>query len=200
MAITKTVVSISTLADFLETTGYFGEVTYENSVVTCKDSDGNILAKFENKKVTAYTNDTTSASKDFTQQTLYVRAAYTCSNGILIEYGATGYTTMHVLITKTNNDKIAFIIPNTLTVGGSCSVFCIAWGDENANVFYHSTTQANQTILRNFGTRNVVGTASYTPNAYTVVEGQYYNIGVGEVTIDGTLYLTNGYWAIRDGD
>lgn len=99
MAITKTVVSISTLADFLETTGYFGEVTYENSVVTCKDSDGNILAKFENSKATAYINDTTSAAKNFS--TVYVRAAYTCSNGILIEYGASGYTTMHVLITKT---------------------------------------------------------------------------------------------------
>lgn len=197
MAISKTVVTISTLADFLESTGYFGEVTYENSVVTCKDSDGNILAKFENSKATAYIDDTTNASKNFL--TVYVRAAYTCSNGILIEYGASGYTTMHVLITKTNNDKIAFIIPNILRVG-ECQVYCCAWGDENANIFTHSATAANQTILRNFGTRNHVGTASYTPNAYTVVEGQYYNIGVGEVSIDGTLYLTNGYWAIRDGD
>lgn len=195
MAITKTNVTISTLADFLETTGYFGGVTYENSIVTCKDSDGNILAKFENSKATAYINDTTSAAKMFSQ--IFVRAAYICSNGILIEYGNTGYASMHVLITKTNNDKIAFIIPNVLRVG-DCTVYCLAWGDENANIFTHSATQANQTIAVPFGTRNVYGTSSYTPDAYFIAYGQYYNIGIGPISIDGTVFLTNGYWAIKD--
>lgn len=196
MAISKTVVTIDTLADFLETTGYFGDVMYESSTVTCKDSDGNILAKFENGKATAYINDTTSVGKQFSQ--VYVRAAYTCSNGIIIEYGSSSYQTMYVLITKTNNDKIAFIIPNTLVVGGNSQVYCVAWGDENANIFTHGTNAANQTIMMPFGTRSVLGTPSYTPYAYTITYGQYYNSGVGSISIDGTVFLTNGYWAIKD--
>lgn len=214
MAITKTYIGgdLSILKTVLEDSGLFDSVSISEDVITCKDADNNTLFKFEaitnGHKVTAYASASVSKYASYTSNVGGAnpspRNAYSCTNGVMIEY-FTDTTTRNnacIVITKTNNDEIAIVFSESLTTGSSAftSLYAVAWGDTAPISAYTTAANAqNQTMLVPFSTNANEGLQSYTPNAGFMISGQLYSLGYGKATIGSDKYITNGYWAIKDG-
>ena len=204
MAITKTVINndFSILQSFLQSSGLFNSVELSENTITMKDSDGNTIATIDtNITITAYANASTSAAASYsTFNGASIQYGYKCANGIMLPVTGSGNKTAHILIAKTNNNKVAFTFTkihiNTAAAYTNC--YCTAWGDENVNENAFTAKAAEQTLMCPFCTNAIMGETSYTPNAFWMPFGQYYNMGYGKLTDDGTTYLTNGYWCIKD--
>lgn len=220
MAITKTTFNTKTydvLASWMQTNlvpGYFAAVTYDSSTntVTCKNEDADTvltIATASNNYVaiTFYINSSAYVSRSY-QYFQTIDAVYASANGIILhfkyEYG--GIYGLDILLTQTNNGDVAIVFPDdgSMTAGRESSLYsnlrCIAWGDDTTGAnFSFVPSNANQTQIVPFISNPPYGTVSYMQNAYYVIYGQYYGIGLGTIIIDGMIYLTNGYWAIKDG-
>lgn len=183
---------------------YFASVTYANSTITCKDADNNILLTISSTfVVTMYASGTLSkAISDpnaaFNRITYCALSTYGC----IIEYvgsyvGAIGT----ILISKTNNNITAVVCSAGLSKSALGTYTCIVWGDTDPLGTFACTpiTTAQQTQIMPFLSSAPYGTVSYTPNAFLIPIGQYYDMGIGQLTINGNIYLCNGYWAIKDG-
>jgi len=200
----------ATLQSFLQGTGFFGSVEYDSgtNTVTMKDSDNNVLATFSgNKTFTAYVDATNNASKQFTTAANYgIHTAYKCANGILLKFSGltSGYVSYmaHILIAKTNNNKLAFIFSNTNAVANDIAYkqfYCVAWGDSTDIAAQEMGANGNnQTLMIPFVSGAEDGETSYTTDAYYLLYAQFYAMGYGKLNGDGAVYLTNGYWAIKD--
>lgn len=200
MAITRTVINndYSALQSFLQSSGLFGSVELGTDAVTMKDADGNTLATIGTGiTITAYSNATTSASATYyynVSQT--IGYGYKCANGVLLSVTASGGKSAYILIAKTNNNKVAFVFSNAWNA--NTVFYCVAWGDADVSTFTVTTKASGQTLMCPFCTNANMGETSYTPNAFWLPFGQYYNIGYGTLTMNGVNYLTNGYWCIKD--
>jgi hypothetical protein len=122
-----------------------------------------------------------------------------CANGALIRCGASS-TQSDFIITKTNNNKTAFVyFQGNVTQLTRNNFRVVAWGDTTPDTTRsYTATEANQTQFVPFCTDAALGDVSYTPNAFYIPVGQHFNMGIGKLTMDGVDYLTNGYWAIKD--
>lgn len=209
MAITRTVINndYSALQSFLQSSGLFGSVELGENTVTMKDGDGNILSVISDNsgsaQITAYADVSNSASGDYSING-HIQYAYKCSNGILLRIFNPNSGNMQwkatILITKTNNNKIAYIFSKVLlnTTSNLTNYYCVAWGDDGTSDFTFTAKEAEQTLMCPFCTNANMGEQSYTPNAFWLPFGQYYNMGYGTLTMNGVTYLTNGYWCIKD--
>ena len=213
MAITKDYLNTSdwsVLAAWMQTNlvpNFFAEAVIENSTLNCKDADGNILMSKGSGTgvITAYKSTTDSASMSPGSSTAgqalgKLTYACKCTNGALLVFEQGAYIA-HVIITKTNNNKTAIIFcqPNNATTTLTSLLNCVTWGDAMPNISYSfSAIPTNQTQLVSFCTDASYGSISFTPFAFYMPVGQYYNMGIGSITMNGHVYLTNGYWAILD--
>lgn len=206
MAITKDYLNTSdlnTLATWMRTNlvpDYFAAVTYADSTITCTDADGNTLLTF-GVGITAYKSATASVTMINVNPTFSY--AYTCANGAILESTVPSSPSSAVnctLITKTNNGKTAIVFSaGTAAAVYRSNIKRVAWGDAQPDtVFAFTQITANQTQLVPFCTDAAIDVPSYTPNAYYIPVCQNPSMGNGKLTIDGTTYLTNGYWAIKD--
>ena len=212
MSITRTYINgdTSTLASFLESSGLFASVTTESSTVTCKDADDNTLLTITKNSsgdtITAYASSSVSKSATYytSSYNTYFIEGFACANGVILRYGATGTTSYNacLLITKTNNNKTAIVFSSSMTTipAAYTSFYAVAWGDTAPISAYTTAANAqNQTMLVPFSTNANEGLQSYTPNAGFMISGQLYSLGYGKATIGSGTYITNGYWAIKDG-
>jgi len=185
---------------------YFAAVTVENAAVTCTDADGNTLLTISwgttgggNLVLTFNAYKSGSYATTFSRGSISVcQYCASCANGALVVWKATNGDNMQqaLLITKTNNGKTALIFAGENLYS---TTLCIAWGDVAPDSTYSFTPlTANQTQLVPFCTDAALSTPSYTPDAFYIPVGQYYSMGIGKLALDGTTYLTNGYWAIKD--
>ena len=128
-----------------------------------------------------------------------------CENGIIVSgqcSDSSGYARyMHFIITKTNNNKPAFIGGFTTANSHTYDIplYHIAYGD---NIDINSTTTpryetGTQTILEVFGTNPEIGVKSVTPKAFMIVRDTAYAVNYGTFVLDGVTYITNGYFAIN---
>lgn len=221
MAITKKFINAdqTKLKTFLEDSGFFGSVTVDSSTqggpyICMYDDDDNLLCMISKEKCRLYWDDST----DYLEITLATGAsnggvtyAYSCPNGIMLACHQNQNYNSYVMVTKTNNDKLAFIVSFT---GSSESTgahvknfFPIAWGDDgtlahpSGSVYNQFTITPNvrtQTQITPFVTYAEEGTLSYTPNAGWFSASQNYGSGDGKITTDDGVYISNGYWAIKD--
>ena len=207
MGITKTDINgdFSVLQSFLQSTGFFDTVELGTNTVTMKDAGGNTLATIDGATITVYANASNSANYNYTTNSPAVKDGYKCANGILLKFapltGAYQDKQAHVLITKTNNNKIAFIFSNTSnnnTGAPYTNYQCIAWGDTDIAANTYTAKAGEQTLLCPFCTNATLGEPSYTPNAFWIPFGQNYSMGYGTLAMNGVTYLTNGYWCIKD--
>lgn len=211
MAISSTYIGgdTNTLKSFLEDSGLFDSVTISGDVITIADADSNTLATFDGSNgltLTAYSDATHSASRAWSGANYGARIGYKCANGVLIlvsglSSGYYGYWA-HILISKTNNNKVAFVFSSNDTAAGDSNFknfYSVAWGD-SASISSRTMTpnDSTQTQLVPFLTTADVGDASYTPKAFFLLYGQFYSMGYGKLNIENVTYLTNGYWAIKD--
>ena len=211
MAITKTAINndYSTLQSFLQSSGLFASVELGTDAVTMKDADGNTLATISDNsgsaQITAYADASNSVAGNYSTNGR-PQYAYKCTNGIMLQIfnptpgsGNTNWKAT-ILIAKTNNNKIAFIFSKDLKQDFSnlTEYYCVAWGDDVISINTFTAKTLEQTLMCPFCTNATMGEQSYTPNAFWLPFGQYYNMGYGKLTDDGTTYLTNGYWCIKD--
>ena len=202
MAITKTTINgdFSVLQSFLQSSGLFNSVELGTGIVTMKDGDGNTLATIETGlTIRAYIDSSTSASVSYFNSG-YILYGCNCTNGVLLFVTGTSGYQGHILISKTNNNKVAFVFSSAHSVSPNpyTTYYCVAWGDDDTSTFTFTGKASEQSLMCPFCTNAIMGETSYTPNAFWMPFGQYYNMGYGKLTDDGTTYLTNGYWCIKD--
>ena len=209
MAITKTYINgdFSVFGSFLESSGLFDSVERNGSSITCKDADENTLLTFSSASqtmtITAYANASASKYVQYnygsSSQQVTIEYGYACTNGVMLKFSGRNYNAC-VMITKTNNGEIVTVMSNSEITNPYTVVWCVAWGDVAplAN-FTFTANERNQTVIAPFATCADIGDVSYTDKAGYMPFGQYYNSGYGTLNIDGVEWLTNGYWAIKDG-
>lgn len=206
MAITKDYLNttdLGVLATWMQSNlcpKYFESVTYKNNVLTCTDADENVLLTIAKTGVaTAYKSASSTVILTGAIPAPFTYAC-TCANGAMID-SASGSSLGCMLITKTNNNKTAIVYS-----AGNANTVCrsgikrVAWGDDQFDdtTFAYSVISGNQTQLVPFLTDSELGTSSFTPDAYYMPSVQYPNIGISTISLDGHIYLTNGYWTILD--
>ena len=134
-----------------------------------------------------------------------------CDNGFMlsgkVEDSSLNQKNFAFLCAKTNNGKPAIIFQSDLSRSGANvytqTLHHIAFGDTTSTTLFTTTTftpeAGQQTSFAAFFTNANVGTASYTPNAYYMPGSQIYGSGIGKFILGADTYITNGYWAIKDG-
>ena len=204
MAVTKTFLddSVSLVADFLSSTGLFNNVTVNGNAITCTDPDniGVFIIEKTNDygwRFTANINGGHSYQNEYTRTSLYW--GYACINGaiLVLSDGGLQDRNFSLLISKTNQNKIAFIIPASFAERNT--LHCIAYSDTYPVQEYNiSPSVSEQTILSPFITNAAIGTTSYTPSAFYIPYGEYVGRGYAKFIMNGITYLTDGYFAISD--
>lgn len=130
-----------------------------------------------------------------------------CDNGIIIEttYTYSGNRKFALLITKTNNARIACVF----TQNGDSAITSYLYTQLNHVAIGDSTTIATtttfapeagqQACLVPFATNAEIGDTSYTPDAFYIIMSPNYAMGIGKFLMGADTYISNGYWAIREG-
>lgn len=135
-----------------------------------------------------------------------------CDGGILI---VTDWTSLNsekyvsMIITKNQRGKCACIMTNSSNPGSSGAdipnllmrnVHAVSFGDNvDANKLRNIyCVSQNQTQFVPFPTYSNQGEVSYTPNALYMQTGVYYGMRYGQFMSDNNIYITNGYWVVKD--
>lgn len=206
MAIEKIIVSgRANVASWLNAnaTEYFASYTMDGNKMIAKDAQNNVMLEWDGSNVKIYKSATVFDTKAADTSSAGTYTISKCSGGIMVIAGSESVNEMSLILTKTNNDVTAVIVgsgtgnrENALTR----DICAAAWGDaEDATktrTFYPSAQ--NQTQFASFTTYAKPDTTSYTPNAYYMPVGEYYDWSYGKFTAGGDTYITNGYWAIKD--
>ena len=177
--------------------------------IVIKDSDNNTIVnsnhQFSWMGLVAYYNNGASYAGNYA----YIDASssghnvvydiYSCSNGLLIklhDIGTAGESSKFqwVIITKTNNDKIAVIV-NSKDASYNDPVCCI-YDQTSTQACTYTSNSANSTSLSNFVGKGSIGVDSSCQYAFFMPIYQYNSTGI--LTGDGIDYITNGYWCIQD--
>ncbi len=131
-----------------------------------------------------------------------------CDNGIIVAstFQNLGYGTRYFacLISKTNNGRLACIlssVANSSTTILYTNVQHVAIGDSTtlSTTTTFTPEAGQQTCLVPFATNAEIGTTSYTPDAFYIPMNPNYAMGIGKFLMGADTYISNGYWAIRDG-
>ena len=215
MAITRAnIAGRAALAEWLQANAvpkYFSSVTYTDGVTQGFDEDGNKILEIGSTGG-IYSYSSANSYQSWTSETYSLIGARTinliaCDNGILFENsysGSGGNGKIMVAITKTNNDKTAFIFSgnSSSTVSGYYTgLRHVAWGDNDTVTSTTTFTPENgmQTVLVPFVTNADIESVSYTPDAFWISMNFNYNMGIGKFRMGGDMFISNGYWAVRDG-
>ena len=180
--------------------------------IMCLDADRNIMMEFSDRKDSQtpgyyriYRNknnfvDLYKANLAIKDDTQYIG----CENGIIVSgqlSDSSGYARyIHFIITKTNNDKPAFIGAFSTNNSHTYDIpmYHVAYGD-NVDINPMTTPRyetGTQTILEVFGTNPEIGVKSVTPKAFMIVRDTAYAVNYGTFVLDGVTYITNGYFAV----
>lgn len=129
-----------------------------------------------------------------------------CDNGVIIAaaFQNQGYGTRYisVLISKTNNGRLAcvFSTGSSATTILYTNVQHVAIGDSTtlSTTTTFTPEAGQQTSLVPFSTNAEIGDTSYTPDAFYIVMNPNYSMGIGKFLMGTDIYISNGYWAVRD--
>ena len=205
MAIEKIIVSgRAAVATWLNAnaTEYFASYTMNGNTMTAKDAQNNDRLVWDGSNVKIYKSATVFDTKTADTASAGTYTIAKCNGGILIIAGPQSSHEMSLILTKTNNDVTAVIVgsySNRETALKS-SICAAAWGDaeDATKTRSFSPDSQNQTQFVSFTTYAKPDTTSYTPNAFYMPVGEYYDWSYGKFTAGGDTYITNGYWAIKD--
>lgn len=191
--------------------GFFKTVTYTSGTdsIACTDADDNTILEIKdgNGNIYAYRATGNSIHMSESNQMLggYRMDVIGCDNGFIIENALNnGSGQIDMLVTKTNNDKIAIIwgySSSSKTTGRTSGIQHVAWGDSEtlATTTGFTPEAGQQTVLVPFVTNANIESISYTPDAFWISMNFNYNMGIGKFRMGGDMFISNGYWAIRDG-
>lgn len=185
----------------------------DGSTVQALDDDGNVVFLMQSGQFVAYVND--NVQKTYSNGYQLITSSgddkwsdiIGCDNGFILE-AKTGVDKRYLLVlmcAKTNNGKVAVVYASGDTSSRTTvlrsSIHHIARGDnpslETTTSF--SSESAAQTVLTPFATNANIGDVSYTPDAFYMPMHSAYSAGLGKFSLGSDIFITNGYWAIRDG-
>jgi len=224
----STVTSMQALAEWLQANAvpeYFASVSIDAKTITGSDANGNPLMVYSvtNHSFSIYKTSGGNAETFTIATSSYSNAEPTtdnpaiaakCGGGLMVlinrEYSgsASGWYCLNFIITKTNNDITAVIAgtykdadkTGASVTSSTTNIHSVALGDATDAAKTHSFTVSaeNQTQFVSFTTYAKPDTTSFTPNAFYMPVGEYYDWSYGKFTAGGDTYITNGYWAIKD--
>lgn len=186
----------------------------DGSTVQALDDDGNVAFLMQSGQFVAYVNDNVQKTYSNGGYQLITSSGddkwsdiIGCDNGFILE-AKTGVDKRYLLVlmcAKTNNGKVAVVYASGDTSSRTTvlrsSIHHIARGDnpslETTTSF--SSESAAQTVLTPFATNANIGDVSYTPDAFYMPMHSAYSAGLGKFSLGSDIFITNGYWAIRDG-
>ena len=220
MSITRAqVTSVEALATWMQTNmvpNIFKAVAYDNGVLTATDDDDNaVLGIAGNAVGTPYFRAYRASEnyigfnlRNFPNPGNSTIDIIGCDNGMILKCSVVdtqGYgRSFAMLCAKTNNGKPAIVFPSPSssdTAAVTASLNHVAFGDSTtiATTTTFTPEAGQQTSFATFCTNADVGTASYMPNAFFMPMSQVYMSGMGKFILGADTYITNGYWAIKDG-
>jgi len=227
MGITRAqVANISELAEWMQSNAVpniFKAVTYADSVLTATDADDNVALEIKAGTATnnqGYLKAYRASGNSVDIQIMKFPHDGTnidiigCDNGFIVDCDVTIYNSgsgmavqraFAFLCSNTNNDEPAVVFPaqtsSTANAQYTTGLQHVAFGDSatmsTTTTFTPETAQ--QTCMTPFITNADVGNVSYTPNARYLVAHSSYASGIGKLLLGTDTWITNGYWAIKDG-
>lgn len=211
MAIARAhVTSLSALATWMNANvSIFGSVTYSDSTFSVYDKDNNLAFRITSgAKLRGYSDSTNYVEKSANSVNFSDTDVISCDNGcIVVSNTEGGSTAIGLLFALTNNNKLGCIFNAAAADTSGVKTFLrsgiqhTALGDSttiSTGTTYTKEAQ-QQTSFATFCTNADAGVASYTPKAFYMPVSQVYDNGVGKFIIGTDTYITNGYWAIKDG-
>lgn len=184
-------------------TEYFASYTMNGNTMIAKDAQNNVMLEWDGSSVKIYKSATVFDTKSADTATAGTYTISKCNGGIMVIAGSESSHEMSLILTKTNNDVTAVIVgsgTSNRTNALTQSIIAAAWGDaeDATKTRWFYTSAENQTQFVSFTTYAKPDTVSYTPKAFYLPDGQYYDLEYGKIIVNGKLYITNGYWAIED--
>lgn len=217
MAIKRAQVSsLSALATWMQANAVpsiFKSVTYENSTITATDADDNVVLEIKGG-YGGYFRAFRGSDNYFSIGLQYIVKRNSasdiigCDNGFMltgqVEDSSLDTKDFAFLCAKTNNDKVAIVYPSSYQTGNArytTALNHVAFGDSATIATTTTLTPeaGQQNCLVPFATNANIGDTSYTPYAYYIAMGTNYAMGFGKFEMGGSIYISNGYWAIREG-
>ena len=205
MAIEKIIVSgRANVASWLNAnaTEYFASYTMDGNTMIAKDAQNNVRLEWDGSNVKIYKSATVFDTKTADTASAGTYTIAKCNGGIMVIAGSESSNEMSLILTKTNNDVTAVIVGSSSNHVNALtnSIYAAAWGDaeDSTKTRTFVPSAQNQTQFVSFTTYSKPDTVSYTPKAFYLPDGQYYDLEYGKFIVNGKLYITNGYWAIID--
>ena len=178
--------------------------------VLCKKGNRTILTFFANGNYSKYyviSDLSPTYSFSTGSKTNNIDHVYKCNNGFLFimtdSSNASG-DKGSISITKDNDGKLTLIVADSLMVkqNTTSKIYVINEHTDVAayNTVYYdcSTSEMSnyQTVIAPFPVCGSSGGNFYTPNAYIMPFSQISQ--TGKIDINGSKYITNGLWCIKD--
>lgn len=217
---------VASLADFAEwmqenaVPNIFNSVSYAENILTATDENDNVVLEIMNGSggyFRAYRGESNYIGlsnilnfPNYTEPTIDVIG---CDNGFIIKCSIVWRpTTTNItkpfaaLFSKTNNNKVAIVFLSNLQNAQANDEYTkqlnhVAFGDSTtmSTTTTFTPESGNQTVITPFITNADVGGKSYTPSAGYMPAHSNYGSGLNKFLLGADMYITNGYWCIKDG-
>jgi len=203
MAITKTYINgnHAALGEFLQSLvpDFFASVTDTTSGWHCKDADDNVVAYITTNGYNARLYAASSKQITPLGQIGNVTYGYKTTHGAMLLYGE---NSRPIILAKTSTGALGGVLPTE--PAAHYDYYTCAWGDQVdalAHRFGGLSVEDDglpvcQTVLCPVPSHGALGAPSVFEGVYWLPWAQYRT--VGEISIDGVQYATNGYLAIKD--
>ena len=189
-------------------TAFFSSVTCEGSgssaTVKMYDKDNNEVFRSYTSYCQAYRasgNYIRSAALSSTADRFANSEVILCDNGFILVSNPSGSNHFALLVSYTNNGKLAIIFSDAAATSYTpytTDIQHVVLGDSTTIETKTNFTieAAQQTIMTTFGTNADITAVSYTPKAFYMPVHSAYSSGIGKFLCGGKVYITNGYWCI----
>ena len=191
----------------IDAAAIFGSTEVSGDVLTINDTEGEARIKITKESATSWTFSVKLATGVWYNNTtvtgVEINYAWICNGGIFVNMQGSGSNYAPAILTTTNTGAYALIVTANNSYYKNAGIVAVSNDDTDGsqlNVFDFPRASRSYTTMIPFTTETGGGAVSYTPAAFympfaSVNEGTYTR-----VVLDGKLYITEGYWAVLDGD
>lgn len=191
----------------------FKSVAFSSNTLIATGDEDNVILEINNQTFRAYRGESNYFSVPYLTAFPASNSAIDiigCDNGFIASVGVStqiggGPYGFSFMATKTNNGKVAIIFPGTIEADASLqyktNLQHVAFGDSPtmSTTTNFTPESGNQTVITPFITNADVGGKSYTPSAGYMPVHSNYGSGLNKFLLGADMYITNGYWCIKDG-
>lgn len=207
MAITRYGIDgdLNILKTAIDASEVFAATSVDDNVLTISDAE-EAKIKITKESTTSWTISVKLANGTWHNITTVtgteLNYAWITNGGIFLNLqGSSDYAP--VLLAVTNTGAYAVAMTNVNGYGKTSGLIAVSTDDTDGSsldVFSFVQAARTYTTMIPFTTETGTGTPSYTPTAFYMPFTSVSASGYTRIVLDGKLYLTEGHWAILDGD